>query len=305
MNKVIILLSTYNGEKYLNTQLESLYGQLGVDIHIVVRDDGSKDRTVDILQKYSKDYGKMTIIEGENKGAILSFYELMKYASETFDNTCYYAFCDQDDYWKEDKLKRAVDMNDNNAEVFFYHSCYEIVDSELNYLSQSSNRHTKGTLGEALIANQAIGCSMVMTHKVLSEASKICGYETDLSLPYHDVWTYLVALSIEAKIVFDDYCSLKYRQHGNNVIGLKKNAFSKLKFQYSNLIHHKNLKSGFASLLLELVNVTSNSKETLLLAKNYRNSFGNKMKLVCNREFRTKRLYRNIAFIYFALKGDY
>ena len=103
-NKVLILVSTYNGEKYLPEQLDSLYAQEGVDIHILVRDDGSKDNTIGILKNYQGSKGKMTIIEGENIGAGQSFLALINEATTNYPDYDYYAFCDQDDVWYGNKV---------------------------------------------------------------------------------------------------------------------------------------------------------------------------------------------------------
>lgn len=101
---VCVLLSTYNGEKYLEEQLNSLIKQEDVELRILVRDDGSKDRTHEILDKWQK-RGHINWYEGKNKGAAQSFMDLIYNAPEAD----YYAFCDQDDVWLPEKLKVAID----------------------------------------------------------------------------------------------------------------------------------------------------------------------------------------------------
>ena len=94
--KVLILLSVYNGQKYLQEQLNSLYNQRGVDVSILIRDDGSSDHSIDIIRENQKDHD-IKLIEGKNVGFAQSFWELVRNATEAD----YYAFCDQDDYWEE------------------------------------------------------------------------------------------------------------------------------------------------------------------------------------------------------------
>jgi len=99
-NRVTVLLSTYNGSKYLRQQLDSLYQQTYPNIRILARDDGSSDSTRDILQD-EQGKGRLELLEGHgNLGAALSFFELLNAAAAT--DTEYVAFCDQDDVWHPD-----------------------------------------------------------------------------------------------------------------------------------------------------------------------------------------------------------
>lgn len=117
--KVVILMSTYNGEKYIEEQLESLLNQTYSDIKIFIRDDGSKDRTKEIIKQFLQKSKNIFLIEGENIGFINSFFELLN-ISDTAD---YYAYCDQDDVWMEDKIERAVkflEKSDSNKPVLYF-----------------------------------------------------------------------------------------------------------------------------------------------------------------------------------------
>ena len=305
MDKVMVLMSTYNGEKYLGIQLDSILNQEGVDVHILVRDDGSKDNTRKILRGYANVHNNISILEDDNCGAILSFYSLMDYAVKHYSDYKYFAFSDQDDYWYPNKLERAISMNTDNLDNYFYHSCYEIVDGNLDLICKSTNTYTIGTLGEALIANHSIGCSEVFTYDVLTEAAKICNYHLDNPryYPYHDLWMYLVALATKAKIVFDDYCSLKYRQHGNNVIGVGRGRIETMIFQYKNLVKTKNLKSGFARILLDLIDADDEIRRILMLSYEYRLSLLFKMKLLMDKEYCIHGFINRLAFKYSVIRG--
>ena len=305
MEKILVMLSTYNGEQYLRQQIDSIMSQEDVSLHLLVRDDGSSDDTLAILNSYKQNYANITILAENNSGAIMSFYLLMLYAKMHFKEYNYFAFSDQDDVWRPNKLKRAIDMNRSGSDSYFYYSCYNVVDRELYMIRKSTTKKVTGTLGEALISNFAIGCSEVFTYKILDSAAKICDYNnvSCLSLPYHDLWVYLVALSIDADIVYDSFCSLDYRQHGSNVIGVNRSHFETLKFQYRNLVDHRNIKSGFAQILLELQLFTPRTHETLALASSYRESLIKRLKLLASNDFRIKDKVRQLAFYYSVITG--
>ena len=101
MDKVAILMSTYNGEKYLDEQIGSILAQEGVDVTLYIRDDGSSDRTAEIIKYYCKRYHNVSFTQGENLGVGNSFMQLVYDAKDVYD---YYAFADQDDIWLRDKL---------------------------------------------------------------------------------------------------------------------------------------------------------------------------------------------------------
>ena len=101
--RVQVFLSSYNGEKYIEEQIDSVLQQKGVEVRILVRDDGSNDKTVDILEMLYKK-GKINFYKGENIGYAKSFLNLL-----THDNKAdYYAFCDQDDFWLSNKLIEGI-----------------------------------------------------------------------------------------------------------------------------------------------------------------------------------------------------
>ena len=99
-------MSTYNGEKYLREQIDSILKQTQVDAQLIVRDDGSSDGTVRILEEYSRNYPNVSFYQGTNVGVGKSFLELLKNAPQAD----YYSFADQDDVWLEDKLNHAVSI---------------------------------------------------------------------------------------------------------------------------------------------------------------------------------------------------
>ena len=136
--KVAILMSTYNGEKYLKEQLDSLLNQTYKNIDIYIRDDESKDSTVEIIENYMKSVDNIKLIKGKNLGFVKSFFELLKNVEEAD----YYAYCDQDDIWMEDKIQRVVEhlskLDENKPNLYFSNSDY--YDGEMNFVAHGDSK---------------------------------------------------------------------------------------------------------------------------------------------------------------------
>ena len=129
MEKVAVLMSTYNGEQFLREQLDSILDQENVDLNLYVRDDGSNDHTIDILSEYADKHSNVHFYRGDkNLGACGSFLELL---SKEYDAD-YFALADQDDIWDKDKISVAIEKlktlpADKPA---LYHSNLRIVDQD-------------------------------------------------------------------------------------------------------------------------------------------------------------------------------
>jgi len=224
--KVTVLLSTYNGSKYLQQQLDSLYVQTHPNIRILVRDDGSSDATLAIL-KNEQAKGRLELLEGHgNLGAALSFFELLKAAAAT--DTEYVAFCDQDDVWHPDKIARAVTKLSGVADdrPAMYCSRLELVDEKLEHTGYTALPKKVG-FGNALVDSVATGCTIVLNR----EAVRLLAGNLPGNVVIHDWWCYLV-VSCFGQVIFDETATLKYRQHGANAIGVAANAYSRFARKY-------------------------------------------------------------------------
>lgn len=162
MKRILVLLSTYNGELFLREQLDSLFAQVGVELHIWVRDDGSKDSTQKILFEYREKFpNKITIVLGENIGWKRSFFELLSFAKQNSVVYDYYAFCDQDDIWLPTKLQRAVEkMGELNTNIRLYCSNLYYYKDGCNY-GLIRNKDYCPTVENCLMRNYATGCTIV------------------------------------------------------------------------------------------------------------------------------------------------
>lgn len=210
--KVNVLLSTYNGEKFLREQLDSILAQSYRYVVIHIRDDGSTDSTPEILRQYAEKYPGIKVEYGLNLGVVQSFFTLLRNAN---DSCQYFAFCDQDDVWLENKVKDAVGMLEQSEDgiPLLYCSRLEYVDANLNHLGYSRIPKRLG-FGNALVENVATGCTILINR----EAREITLDNIPDRLIMHDWWILLVVMAF-GKVIFDNRVNIRYRQHGGNVVG--------------------------------------------------------------------------------------
>lgn len=224
MKKVLVLLSTYNGEKYIIQQLDSLYNQKNVDIKLLVRDDDSNDSTVELLNEYKKCHGKMILYKGENRGPANSFFQLLKYAVELSEHYDYYCYSDQDDVWFEDKIIRSIEgleCSPSQYKMAYCDLC--TTDAKLNPLESVRTKYRIYNLYSNTVSNHIAGCCQLFNRELLLKLNKI-NDDRIVSLypqmPFlHDSWTSLVAFALNAYVYHDNNPRMYYRQHGNNTVG--------------------------------------------------------------------------------------
>jgi glycosyltransferase involved in cell wall biosynthesis len=221
-------MSTYNGSEYLAMQLDSLVDQTYKNIEIIIRDDGSKDTTLDILEKYSKKYSNIKIIKGNNLGVKKSFFELLNIAQGTAK---FYSFCDQDDVWDKEKVAQAVEKLKNREDSpCLYASPVQLVDEKLNYLE--FNKANKMGKSNAIIQNVITGCTCVLNQELVNLI--LNNKPNTEKIEMHDSWFYLVACFF-GEIIYDEKSYILYRQHSNNVVGIPSGLFGKVTRSYTNL----------------------------------------------------------------------
>lgn len=230
---VQILLSTYNGEKYLREQLDSFIAQTYYsNIKVLIRDDGSTDGTQEILQKYSEKYG-FEVMYGENVG-INASYEILLQVS---DSTChYFAFSDQDDVWLPEKIELSVRHLDQVSEMkpaLFFSLSY-IVNEYLEIISKSHVPKRGISFYNAMVQNICPGHTQVFNLKMrnlLLEGN--CTHAHVL-----DWWVYLVASGL-GQICFEPQCTVLHRQHSKNAVGYEMNMIRKMYTRWKRLHSHE------------------------------------------------------------------
>lgn len=211
--EVRVILSSFNGARYLPEQLDSLLAQTYSNIQIQVRDDGSSDKTRDILETYAEQHTNITVTFEERRGIVNSFFDLLSSANETGQ---YFAFCDQDDVWYPDKIERAVSRLSavEPGKPALYCSRLEYVDQALQHLKYSRLPARRLSFASALVENMATGCTVVVNQAARELIVR--------SLPgrciMHDWWCYLVVAAFGV-VIYDESPSMKYRLHAGNDTG--------------------------------------------------------------------------------------
>ena len=224
--KVQILMSTYNGEKYLREQIDSLLNQDYPNVEILIRDDGSKDDTKNILFEYQKKYKNIFVYYGDNVGVTDSFFDLLKKSDAD-----YVAFCDQDDVWLKEKISRGVMSLEKENEPTMYCSMKILVDSQLNELGISPEKIPVPSFENALVESICTGCTCMMNKMLIDNIKS----HIPVHAIIHDWWIYLVATYL-GKVIYDEEAYILYRQHDNNTIGMTNSMIGliKAKINYIN-----------------------------------------------------------------------
>ncbi len=227
----VILLATFNGEKYLAEFLESLLAQSQQQFLLVVSDGGSSDSTVDILERFKSKFGKRLIILDSNIATDYAHYDspvvanfscLLSWASRRGDGSLPEIFtlylADQDDIWQPEKLSLFEAEFSRVDGPVLVHSQLRVVDHQLNPLSDSF--HTMqglaffdNSLSRLLVQNYIPGCSLAINSPLLAIAEPIPN-----ECCMHDWWLALVAAA-SGKIIAIDKALVQYRQHPTNTIG--------------------------------------------------------------------------------------
>ncbi len=199
MTRIAVLLSTYNGMRFLDAQLASVRAQTHPDVVLHIRDDGSTDGTAE----------KLGVPAGPNLGVFRSFMHLLETAPEAHA----YAFCDQDDVWEADKLERAaaaLGAVPSDIPAIWY-TRLRFTDEHLNPTGLSPIP-TESGFHTALVQNQATGCTVVLN----AAARRLVLESVPETALMHDWWCYLV-VSAFGLALYDPIPSVLYRKHGTNV----------------------------------------------------------------------------------------
>lgn len=210
---VSIAVTTYNGEKYLRKQLDSLFAQDYPNIEILVADDGSSDTTLDILREYEAKPNFTWWQNESNLGYIKNFESVIKKCSGEF-----IALCDQDDIWYENKVSSTlVKLREDDALLAYCDADLIAADDSLigtNLLSHSSSGPISGAqYRKFYLLNTINGCTAVISKQLF-----------DMAVPFpndipHDWWLAYVA-SVESRLLFLDAKLLGYRMHSSNTVGI-------------------------------------------------------------------------------------
>ncbi|MCI1958140.1 MAG: glycosyltransferase family 2 protein [Clostridia bacterium] len=244
---ISILLASYNGEKYISQQIESVLNQTYRDFVLYINDDCSTDKTYEIAKAYETKYPekiKVTQNQKNSGGAKYNFIDMMINHKDD-----YIMLCDQDDVWMPDKIKitlrkmHNIEMKSGEGKPILVHTDLKIVDEELNIISPSFKKfmcadYNKAKLNNLLIQNIITGCT-VMYNRALSKLIK----EPEGYIVMHDWWLAIIA-SAFGSIQHVDEATILYRQHGNNSIGVRN--MRSIKFILTYMVRLKKIKKALA-----------------------------------------------------------
>ncbi|MGL5977730.1 MAG: glycosyltransferase, partial [Erysipelotrichaceae bacterium] len=224
---VVVLMSTYNGAPYLKEQMDSILTQTGdFRLDLLIRDDGSSDDTISILEQYTNTYDNVSYYRGENVGYVLSFFDLLEHA-HGYD---YYAFSDQDDIWMQGKIECAIQQlqQKDDCTPLLYASCSLLVDNNGVTLGKTQEQKRDITPYNAFIE-----CFFPGHTQVLNGAMRALVLEgIDRTQVYaHDFWISTLAINF-GTVVFDNNAHTLYRQHNQNVTGYSKGVLGWIKQRY-------------------------------------------------------------------------
>lgn len=286
-----VLMSTYNGEKYIREQIDSILAQQGVDIILYIRDDGSIDGTVNIIEEYSCSYENVIFINPcnrKNVGHIKSFLELMKFTVKD-ETTSWYAFADQDDVWLPEKLASGIGLIDRKLEAtgkansdicIFYYSNKIWTDKDLNVIHNDSKLDYQDDYLDFFAYPPVFGCTVIFNRTLLLKAVQMQFPERN----GHDVFMFRLSCLMDSIIVSDTDAHILYRRHGNNA---SSGAVSVKKFfiKYFLEIKHKKSYHGMQKDIKDIYQEHSNDmggkqKRLCELIINYDKNFRDKIALL-------------------------
>ena len=214
-------MATYNGEKYISEQINSILKQTYQNWILYIHDDGSSDNTLSIIKYFSQKYpSKIIFIEDGIKklGAKNNFFHLIKYSKSK-----YLMFCDQDDFWLEDKIFLTFKKIKENEELdintpIVVYTDLSVVNKNLDIIHRSFNKQKRIThpssLEDILARNSITGCTLMFNRSLVN----LLFFPRESIM--HDWWIGIETLRNNGKIIYLDKPTILYRQHENNHIGV-------------------------------------------------------------------------------------
>lgn len=225
MERICIIMATYQGEQYLAEQIDSITGNTYQNIELHIYDDGSTDKTFAIAEEYAGKYPEKICAARnvKNKGVILNFLE----ATATLESD-YYMYCDQDDVWLPEKIQKTLDFMQKQEETTTPAGSIPVVvfsdaivtDASLTETAPSFQRQSGYDtnaldLPHLLMENKLIGCTMMFNR---AARDKLLEKNIPSAIRMHDWWLALIGTAF-GKVAYLDEPLLLYRQHENNVVG--------------------------------------------------------------------------------------
>lgn len=281
MKTVTVVMSSYNGAKYIKRQIESIYRQKGVGINCFIRDDGSSDDTLTVLSELQKKYENLSFVCGENVGWERSFFLALKLAPLAD----YYAFADQDDVWFDTKIINGINQIEKYAEdeVAMFHCNKISVTEDFSPLPYQIKRlNSPLNRKNAVIQEYAQGCSIIFNNM----AKKLITKKEPKEKIAHDFWAGLICF-LFGHVVYDENPYFYHISYGHNASGeghlIKswKKRFSM--FFKSEKVYYLPSLDLLSDAYIDLL--TSNDIKFLQCTVDYKKNVISKIKLLCSSQF--------------------
>lgn len=207
--RISVVMPTYNGERYLRRQLDSILGQLAGQDELVVSDDGSVDGTLSLLQEYRDMDSRIRLLEGPRQGIKKNVEHMLRHARGR-----YIFLADQDDIWLEGKVESVLRaFGQQGASVVIHDARVFLGDDEADIRMDSffAFRNAGAGVGKNIIKNSYIGCCMAFRRELLSAILPI-----PARIEMHDQWIGILGDYYAGKSYFLREALLLYRRHGDN-----------------------------------------------------------------------------------------
>jgi len=227
--KVTVLLTTFNGVRFLDEQLTSLYYQQGVDIEVMVNDDGSTDGTIEILDYWRAKGLIVSISQSRGLGATRAFLMLL----QSCDRKDFVAFCDQDDVWDKNKLVLQANSLDESTPMMS--TCLRLyIDEFGEVIGKSKNLRKLPSFVNSCFENIAPGNTVLLNNPAI----KVINSLQNPPVVHYDSWIYLL-ISTFGKVDLIPSYFVRYRIHLNNSVGLRKNSFATTRKSIKNYLEQQ------------------------------------------------------------------
>lgn len=294
---VAILMSTYNGEKYLLEQVNSILNQNYRNLHLFIRDDGSNDNTLNILESLAK-HPMITVLESRNNlGYKNSFLFLIRNILKSNNHFEYLAFSDQDDFWDPNKITSAIQLLEKNKTNKFrlYYSGLTFVNENLEVLKIKDERKVRMTFGSEIVRHSISGATSVFTE----DLGKVAVLNDDVFSIQdgHDSLIFRLNAALNGVFIRDENNYIKFRRHNSNTSNATSGFVHKIKYELLREDHSEIKTAKYIQKYL-YDNVSKNTLEQIDFLINYRQSIRNKIRLLNNKNFRRESTLMNILFMY-------
>ena len=288
---VLILMATHNGSLFIKEQIKSILSQQEVKFKILISDDSSNDNTIELINSFNSEFIEI-LPPVKISSAAKNFFRLIRICQESFD---YYAFSDQDDIWKKNKLIQAINkLKSTNSSA--YSSSFQYFWGEDLNSAKYFSKGSKQTTMDYIFSSPGPGCTFVIERNLFRIIKKHISNNNELyeQISYHDWAIYAITRGYGYKWIIDNKSYLYYRQHSNNEIGVNRSLKGIL-----NRMHR--IRSNWYNLeILKTIELLKSINDPIINRISSLNSIGLAINII--RESRRKKIER-LIICYYVLVG--